>query len=224
MLWQILPWMLWHFAFSCRQPAMVCLCDGCYSRLLSLADRQPGFISVLDVMAEFVSCRQAARVYLCVGCYGRVCLLQTGSQGLSLCWMLWQSLSLADRQPGFISVMDVMADCHGCYGRLCLLLQTASQGLSLWWMLWQTLPSVLWQTLPWMLWQRFVSCRQPGSICDGRLCHGCYGRLCLLLQTSWQQTDNWPVRWSMTCACLNISRQRALNRSRRLLALLTLLR
>ena len=137
------------FAFSCRQPAMVCLCDGCYGlcllqtgsqglslcwmlwQSLSLADRQPGFISVLDVMAEFASCRQAARVYLCVGCYGRVCLLQTGSQGLSLCWMLWQSLSLADRQPGFISVMDVMADCHGCYGRLCLLLQTASQGLSL---------------------------------------------------------------------------------------------
>ena len=153
-----------------------CLEHGCYSRLLSLAASQPGSISVMDVIADFAmdvmadfamdvmadfafSCRQPAMVCLCDGCYG-LCLLQTGSQGLSLCWMLWQSLSLADRQPGFISVLDVMAEfvscrqpgfisvldvmaefvscrqaarvylCVGCYGRVCLL-QTGSQGLSL---------------------------------------------------------------------------------------------
>ena len=64
-----------------------CLVQGCYGRLLSLADRQPGSISVMgviadfamdvmadfamDVMADFAfSCRQPAMVCLCDGCYG----------------------------------------------------------------------------------------------------------------------------------------------------------
>ena len=95
---------------------------------LSLADSQPWSISVMDVMADFVSCSQAARVYLCDGCYGR------------LPWMLWQTLpSLADSQPRSVSVMDVMADfairvmadfAMDVMADFCLL-QTASQDLSL---------------------------------------------------------------------------------------------
>ena len=215
-------WMLWQTFVSCSQPARVYLCNGCYGRF-------------------------------CHGCYGRLCLLlQTASHGLSLRWMLWQTLSLADRQPWSVSEMDVMADfvscrqavrvylCDRCYGRLP-------------WMLWQTLPSLA-DSQPWsvsvmdvmadfainlmtdfainlmtdfamdVMADFYLLQTARVYLCDGRLCHGCYGRLCLLLQTSWQQTDNWPVRWSMTCACLNISRQRALNRGRQLLALLTLIR
>ena len=99
---------LWCLAHRCMSDvAMDVMAD-----FYLLQPSQPGSISVMgviadfavdvmadfamDVMADFAfSCRQPAMVYLCDGCYGRLCLLQTGSQGLSL--------------------MDIMADCHGCF-------------------------------------------------------------------------------------------------------------